>query len=224
MKLFGDNDHIGRRIMHSMSSVIALAYVIGLLEWWEITVLTGIGAGVITALEFDRVVLGNSVLDPLYREYEKDSPAGYAYAIVGMFLAVLVFGYLLGQPDVAVVSVLVLAFADPVAGIFSPNRLMKVKPARILALMFALSFAIALAADPLFPALPEAALGDLGAQYMPNPYPDVQVTWLEALGVAIGATVGDGVKYRVKGHVVDDNLTIPVYAGTLMYVFGLAPL
>ncbi len=220
MKVAGDSDHIGRRMVHSLSSVVAVAYVIGLLEWWEITVLVGIGAAVISALEFDRLVLGNSILDPLYREYEEESPAGYAYAIVGMFFTVLIFGYLLGEPDIAVVGVLVLAFADPVVGIMSPNKLMRVKPWYVLSAMFVLSFAIAWASEPLFPALPEAALGDLGQQYMPNPYPDVTVSIPEAAGAAVGATFADGVKYRVKGFVVDDNLTIPVYAGIGMFVFG----
>jgi dolichol kinase len=36
-----------------------------------------------------------------------------------------------------------------------------------------------------------------------------------ALGGA-GATVADGVKPVVRGHVVDDNLTIPLVAGGLM--------
>ncbi len=224
MKVAGDSDHIGRRMVHSLSSVVAVAYVIGLLEWWEITVLVGLGAAVISALEFDRLVLGNSILDPLYRDYEEESPAGYAYAIVGMFAAVLVFGYLLDQPDIAVVGILVLAFADPVVGIMSPNKLMKVKPWYVLSAMFVLSFVIAWASDPLFPALPETVLGDLGQEYMPNQYPDVTVTVPGAVGAALGATFADGVKYRVKGFVVDDNLTIPVYAGIGMYLFGMIPL
>ncbi len=224
MKVAGDSDHIGRRMVHSLSSVVAIAYVIGLLNWTELTILVGIGAAVITALEFDRLVLGNSFLDPLYRDYEEESPAGYAYSVVGMFLTVLVFGYLLGSPSVAVVGVLVLSFADPIAGIMSPNKLMKVKPWYVLGAMFVLSFVIALASDPLFPALPEAALGGLGEQYMPYPYPDVSVSVPEALGAAVGATVADGVKYRVMGYVVDDNLTIPLYAGIGMYLLGLVPL
>jgi len=224
-----EDESIARRGVHSLSSVVGLAYVVGLLEWNEVQVLTGVGFAVIVLLEFDRLVLGNSLLDPLYRDYEQDSPAGYAYAISGMFLAVALF-----EPPIAVAAVFVLSFADPVVGLLSPNRLLRVKPAPILVAMFVASFVVIAATDALFPdAL--AAVSPMEAP-LGNPFPPIDLTYAQAAAGALGATLADGVKFRVagdkpielvepgmevKGYVLDDNVTIPLYSGVLMTLAAL---
>ena len=225
-----EEESIARRGVHSLSSVVGLAYVVGLLRWPEVQILTGVGFAVITLLEFDRLVLGNSLLDPLYRDYEQESPAGYAYAITGMFLAVILF-----EPAIAVAAVFVLSFADPIVGLVSPNELLRVKPVPVLLAMFVASFVVIAGTDALLPDVlravspMEAPLG--------NPFPAIEVSYAQAAAGAVGATFADGVKFRVagdspvelvepgmeiKGYVIDDNVTIPLYSGVLMTLIGLA--
>ena len=224
-----EEESIARRGVHSLSSVVGLAYVIGLLRWNEVQILTGVGFAVIVLLEFDRLVLGNSLLDPLYRDYEQESPAGYAYAITGMFFAVLLF-----EPSVAVAAVFVLSFADPVVGLISPNRLMRVKPPSVLAAMFVAAFVVITATGALLPDVLNA-VSPLEAP-LGNVFPSIDLTYAQAAAGAVGATFADGVKFRVagdkpielvepgmevKGYVVDDNITIPLYSGVLMTVVAL---
>lgn len=224
-----EEESIARRGVHSLSSVVGLAYVVGLLQWPEVQILTGVGFAVIILLEFDRLVLGNSLLDPLYRDYEQESPAGYAYAISGMFLAVVLF-----EPAIAVAAVFVLSFADPIVGLISPNKLLRVKPVPVLAAMFVASFVVIAATDALLPDVlqsvspMEAPLG--------NPFPSIDISYAQAAAGALGATFADGVKFRVagdspvelvepgmevKGYVIDDNVTIPLYSGVLMTLVAL---
>jgi dolichol kinase len=224
-----EDESIARRGVHSLSSVVGLAYVIGLLQWNEVRIMTGVGFAVIVLLEVDRLVLGNSLLDPLYRDYEQESPAGYAYAISGMFLAVLLF-----EPSVAVAAVFILSFADPIVGLVSPNKLLRVKPVPVLVAMLVTSFVVIVATDVLLPDVlqsvspVEAPLG--------NPFPPIDLTYAQAAAGAVGATLADGIKFRVagekpieivdpgmelKGYVVDDNLTIPFYSGVLMTLVAL---
>jgi dolichol kinase len=94
------------------------------------------------------------------------------------------------RPEIAVPAMLMLTLADPVAGLLSANELRTVKRGRVLAAMFALCAAIAAP----FVTPPTAVLG----------------------GVA--AALADGVKPVIRGHVVDDNLTIPLVAATAMFV------
>ncbi|MCX2820015.1 hypothetical protein EGH25_11710 [Haladaptatus sp. F3-133] len=224
-----EEESIARRGVHSVSSVVGLAYVIGLLQWNEVQILTGVGFAVIVLLEFDRLVLGNSLLDPLYRDYEQESPAGYAYAISGMFLAVILF-----EPPIAVAAVFVLSFADPVVGLISPNELLRVKPVSILVAMFVASSVVILGTGAL---LPDAlnAVSPVDAP-LGNEFPPIELSYAQAVAGGIGATFADGVKFRVagdkpiepvepgmevKGYVVDDNVTIPLYSGVLMTAVAL---
>lgn len=228
-----EEESIARRGVHSLSSVVGLAYVVGLLQWDEVQILTGVGFAVIVLLEFDRLVLGNSLLDPLYRDYEQESPAGYAYAISGMFFAVLLF-----QPPIAVAVVFVLSFADPVVGLVSPNKLLRVKPVPVLVTMFLASFVVIAATDALLPDVLDSASRSLGLGNAPlgNEFPDIDLTYVQAAAGAVGATFADGVKFRVagdspvelvepgmevKGYVIDDNITIPLYSGVLMTLVTL---
>jgi dolichol kinase len=219
-----EEESIARRGVHSLSSVVGLAYVVGLLAWNEVQILTGVGFAVIVLLEFDRLVLGNSLLDPLYRDYEQESPAGYAYAISGMFLAVILF-----EPSIAVAAVFVLSFADPVVGLVSPNKLLRVKPVPVLVAMLVASFVVIAGTDALLPDVLKAV--SPVAAPLGNPFPSIDLTYAQAAAGALGATVADGVKFRVagdkpvelvepgmeiKGYVVDDNVTIPLYSGVLM--------
>lgn len=96
---------------------------------------------------------------------------------------------LLFDPQVAVPAVFMLALADPVSGALSTGELRAVKRPRVLVGMFLVSLAIAL------PFVAAAA----------------------AVAGALGATLADGVKPTVAGRVVDDNLTIPIFAALPMW-------
>jgi dolichol kinase len=91
-------------------------------------------------------------------------------------------------PQVAVPAIFMLTLADPISGVLSTGELRTVKRARVLVAMFVASTALAVPFVP--PAV--AVLGGLGAM------------------------VADGVKPIYRGYVLDDNLTIPLFAGGAM--------
>lgn len=100
------------------------------------------------------------------------------------------------EPDIALPAMLMLALGDPISGMVSDNTLQRVKPPKVLGTMFLVSTVIAI------PFLPIAA----------------------ALVAALGATLADGVTLEIRTYIIDDNLTIPIYAACLAFlVLKLAP-
>ena len=93
-------------------------------------------------------------------------------------------------PRIAVPAVLMLAIVDPVSGLLTGNGHGRVKPPRVIAVTFTLAGLIGLVFVPLHAAVAGAAL----------------------------ATVADGATPVVRGHVVDDNLGIPIGAAVAMWV------
>ncbi|MDY6765246.1 MAG: dolichol kinase [Halobacteria archaeon] len=184
------SEHVERRLFHALGSLIPITYILGVVEWKYIVILTWIGLGLAAVLEFVRLFLGYKFLSSLYRDYESENIAGYAIGTAGIFVAVNLFGVLGEDPMIASVSILMLTIADPVVGVMGTGELRHIKPPRILATMFLLSFLI-------------------GVIFLPPS--------TSAAG-ALGATVADGAKLRIKSYVIDDNLTIPIYSGVLMTV------
>ena len=99
-------------------------------------------------------------------------------------------------PQVAVPAVLLLAVVDPVSGLLSAAERRPVKRPRVLAVTFALSAVVAVLFVPLHAAVAGAAL----------------------------ATAADGATPVVHGHVIDDNLGIPIGAGVAMWAALQLPL
>ncbi len=93
-------------------------------------------------------------------------------------------------PPIGVPAILMLTIGDPVSGLLGSDTLRTVKHPRSLAAMFVISLIIA------WPFLPPVA----------------------AAVAALGAMVADGVKPRISGFVIDDNLTIPIVAGFAAYI------
>jgi len=233
-----EDESIARRFVHSLSSIVGFAYVVGLVQWREVRILMTAVFVVIVLLEVDRLILGNSLLDPLYRDYEEESPAGYAYAVSGMFFTVMIPLIPSVDPSVAVAAIFVLSYADPVIGLLSPNKLLPVKPVSLLVGMFAVSFVIIFGTDYLLPDVLEA-VSPMEAP-LGHPFPPIDITPVQAFGGAIGAMLADGIKLEVngdsiigfpekdpdeiKGFIIDDNLTIPTLSGIMMVIFGLIPL
>ncbi|WP_222920407.1 dolichol kinase [Natrinema sp. SYSU A 869] len=94
------------------------------------------------------------------------------------------------EPDIALPAMLMLALGDPISGAVSDNSLQRVKPPKVLITMFLVSTVVAV------PFLPVAV----------------------ALVAALGATLADGVTLEIRTYIVDDNLTIPIYAACLAYL------
>ncbi|OAQ53154.1 hypothetical protein HTG_06680 [Natrinema mahii] len=94
------------------------------------------------------------------------------------------------EPDIALPAMLMLALGDPISGTVSDNTLKRVKPPKVLGTMFLVSTLIAI------PFLPITA----------------------ALIAAVGATLADGVTLEIRTYIIDDNLTIPIYAACLAYL------
>lgn len=93
------------------------------------------------------------------------------------------------EPRVAVPAVLTLAVVDPVSGLLADNEFREPKRPLVLAVTFALA-------------------GLIAASFVPLP------AALLAAGVT---TVADGLTPVVRGHVIDDNLTIPIGASLAMW-------
>ena len=94
------------------------------------------------------------------------------------------------EPRIAIPAILMLTLADPISGQLSADELRTVKRPLVLATMFGVCSLIAAIWVPLTAAI----LGGLAAM------------------------VADGVKPIVGGFVIDDNLTIPIYAAVAMFV------
>ncbi|MFD1586412.1 dolichol kinase [Halorientalis brevis] len=94
------------------------------------------------------------------------------------------------EPRIAIPAILMLTLADPISGQLSADELRTIKRPLVLVTMFGVCTLIA----SIWVPLPAAILGGLAAM------------------------VADGVKPIVHGFVVDDNLTIPIYAAVAMTV------
>ncbi len=137
---------------------------------------------------------------PEVRVHEEEKVAGYIYYILGSFLTVILF-----QPMVAVAAMLMLSLGDAASGLIGSvlenanvrgcNERWRVKPIPIVTGMFLVCIAI----------------GYLSSGLTGLPF---QVY----LAGAIGATVADSVALIFCKRNVDDNLTIPLFAGALMSV------
>jgi dolichol kinase len=160
-------NEILRRLVHASGAVVPGLWLANLLTWTQIRYLLVGGVALAVLLEFARLVLGFEwvVYDVLTREYEQDSPAGYAMYVFSGSLTGLLF-----TPRIAVPAMLMLTLADPVSGLLSADELRPVKQGRVLAVMFAVCAAIAAAFVPLT----AAVLGGLAAMVADGVKPTVR--------------------------------------------------
>jgi len=96
------------------------------------------------------------------------------------------------EPDIAIPAMLMLTLGDPISGVLGSDELRSIKRPRVLATMFTICLLVAV------------------------PF----LTLSASLLAAAAATVADGVKPRVLGFVIDDNLSIPLAAGLVGW-FGV---
>lgn len=131
---------------------------------------------------------------PFLRDREKKKVGGHAFFILGAFISILLF-----DKQIAIASILMLAIGDAASGIaLAATRgtldggeayKRRIKPPDVILIMLGVSFLV----------------GYYTLDSLPL-----------AIGGAVGATIADGVHLRVYGIPIDDNLTIPLYAGFLM--------
>lgn len=189
---------ITRRLVHASGTALPVAYLLfEPVTWTVVQALLTVGLVVALVLEVVRLVVGLDwwVYERLTREYERDNLAGYFLAIVGLTVVAFAFPPEGGvtfppTPQVGVAAMLMLTISDPVSGLLSSGELRGAKRTYVLLATFAVSV---LLASPFVPPL-AAVVGGLAT------------------------TVADGIKPVIRGYVIDDNITIPIAAGTAMYV------
>jgi dolichol kinase len=146
----------GRRLVHASGSTVPLLYVLDVLTWPQVQGVVVLAMAIATVLEGLRLsgYLDLWVYEQFTRDYEANWPAGYALALVGATVTVLVF-----QPLVAVPALLMLTIGDPISGILSSGSL-EVKQGYVLLATFGVCLGIA--GMLLVPPVP-AVLGASGA-------------------------------------------------------------
>jgi dolichol kinase len=137
---------------------------------------------------------------PFLRDRERKEIGAHAFFMLSTFISILVFDI-----RIAIASILILTIGDTASGIahlidnqghsgILEGQKAVLKPPGVILIMFAVSFLV--------------AYFSLSSLKM-------------AVSGAIGATIADGLHLRMRGIVIDDNLTIPLYSGLLMSLVSL---
>lgn len=179
----------GRKFVHTLGAVLPALLIVPFIEWIHVTLLIVGVTAIVVAIEVLRLRFGVTLFihDLLLRDYEQNAPAAYMLYMVGMAIVAVLF-----EPMIAIPAILMLAIADPLAGIFSANELRPIKRPRALAVMFILCAVFAL---PFAYEQPLAVV----------------------LGAA-GGMIADGVKPTIREVVVDDDLTVAPMGAAGMWI------
>ncbi len=187
-------DELKRRLVHASGSGLVALYLLANylelpLSWVRFQALMVVLATGTLVLEFIRLRIG---LD--WRLYdvltrEYEQDNPAGYCLYMTSMAIVVVIF---DPHVALPAMLMLSLGDPISGALSDDRLRQIKSPKVLATMFVVSTIIAL---PFLYDRPVAAVA-----------------------AAVGATIADGVTLSVRTYIIDDNLTIPIYAAVLAWV------
>lgn len=187
-------DELKRRLVHSSGSGLVVLYLLADyvelgLTWSRFRVLMLVLAVGTLGLEFLRLRVG---LDwSIYDTLTREYEQDQL-AGYGLYMISMTVVVLLFQPKIALPAMLMLALGDPVSGAVSDDTLKRIKSAKVLVTMFVVS---AIIATPFLYEQP-----------------------LAVVAAAFGAAVADGVTLKIGDYIVDDNLTIPIYAGVLAYL------
>jgi len=187
-------DELKRRLVHaSGSGLVALYLLAGYFElgltWERFQLLMTVLAVGAIGLEFLRLRVGLEWW--IYEKLTREYEQEQ-FAGYGYYMLSMTIVVVLFEPSIALPAMLMLAIGDPISGAVSDDSLRRVKSPNVLVTMFIVS---ALLATPFLFAYPLA----IGA-------------------AALGATIADGVTVRIGEFIVDDNLTIPIYAGVLAWI------
>src|SRR3989338_8902713 len=140
------------------------------------------------------------VIYPILKMLEREKPLrgfvarGLLFYIIGAFLVVFLF-----PTDIALASIMVLAFGDSISHLFG------VKFGRIRHPFNGKKFLEGMIAGTI--------AGFFGALFF--------VSWQEALIASLLAMLAEGIELKIGSEEVDDNIVIPLVAGTAIWVMRL---
>ena len=187
-------DELKRRLVHASGSGLVALYLLAQyldapLTWERFGILMIVLAAGVVVLEFLRLRVG--LESWLYEKLTREYEQDQ-FAGYGYYMLSMTVVVLVFEPSIALPAMLMLAIGDPVSGALSDDTLRRVKRPQVLAATFGVMLVLAV------PFLHE--------------YP------LAAVAAALGATIADGVTVKIREFVVDDNITIPIYAAVLAWV------
>jgi dolichol kinase len=143
---------------------------------------------------FEFLRLKGTITVPFLRDTEREKIGAHAFFMLSTFISILAF-----DMRIAIASILMLTIGDPASGAaqrFTGDTLGHIdahepvlKPPIVILIMFMVSCTVGY----LF--LGSVAIAVFGA---------------------IGAAIADGLRLKIHNVSIDDNLTIPLYAGFLM--------
>lgn len=175
---------LGRRLVHASGSGLPALHVLGFITWEQVRIAFVILAAFTLVLETIRLSSGLDWF--IYRHFTREYEKNNPAGYV-LYMVSSAGVALVFQPQIAIPALLMLMLGDPISGTLSADELRTVKRPQVLAAMFGICALIAL---PFLYEMPLAV----------------------ALG-ALAGTIADGVKPRIRGYIIDDNLTIaPVAA------------
>lgn len=203
---------LGRKAFHMGGCVIPAAYYFFVSREIMAVLLAAcvVGAGI---LEYMRLT-GRDVYPSSYmRPSEKGRLAAYFYAAAAMFLAVIFF-----SKTIAVAAILFLVFGDAITGLAGAVLFMYIGKKRIDARSEAgrgLVYAVTHPKPLSLMLVMFVVCGAIGMAFRP------ELSYLAIAAGAVGAVIADAFPWRVAGYTIDDNLSIPLLAGTLMTIASL---
>jgi dolichol kinase len=189
-----------RKSIHLAGMLFPVAYYF----LGRFTVLFWLSPIVIVTLQFEWMRLRGYISYPavLLRPSEEHRVAGYVYSIIAAFIVIALFPKTIAIAAItmAVLGDLSSGIAGAVWGKKADVRQMRlpIKPVPILLVMLLVSFLTGY-----------LAAHAPGLAHLP--------VYSVALG-ALGATLADGVPWQIRGHILDDNLIIPLVSAVLMLV------
>ncbi|THE65720.1 dolichol kinase [Salinadaptatus halalkaliphilus] len=187
-------DELKRRLVHASGSGLVALYLLASyleigLTWEYFRVLMVVLAVGTIGLEVVRLYAGLEWW--LYEKLTREYEQDQ-FAGYGYYMLSMTVVVLVFEPAIALPAMLMLALGDPISGAVSDDTLRTVKGPKVLGTMFVVSAGIAT--------------------------PFLLGTPLAIVAAALGATLADGIKIRVGDVIVDDNLTIPIYAAVLAWL------
>lgn len=180
---------LGRRLVHASGSAIPALHVLGFITWEQVRIAFVILAAFTLVLETIRLSSGLDWF--IYRHFTREYEKNNPAGYV-LYMVSSAGVALVFEPHIAIPALLMLMLGDPISGSLSSDELRAVKRPQVLAAMFGICALIAL---PWLYDVPLAV----------------------ALG-ALAGTVADGVKPRIRGYIIDDNLTIAPVAAVGIWV------
>ena len=177
-----------RKTIHICGIAIPVLYLF--LSRESILFAFGLAFIIIFAIEWLR--LRGIVSLPCIRNKEEREIGAYVFFMIGAFLSILIF-----EKRVAIAAIFILAIGDAASALagaaineYTPEPYERsMKAPEVMLVMFVTSL---IPGWLVLHSVPVAVLG------------------------ALGATIADGVPLRVHNVQIDDNLTIPLFAGVLM--------